>query len=70
MSMDKDEWALFERMTIAQEQIMRAQERLAGAAEKQQPGKAVQILTTVGAVVAAGGIFNIIDLIIKWFTGG
>jgi hypothetical protein len=62
MSMDKDERALIERMTIAQE-------RMADAAEKQQPDKAARVLTTVGTVVVAGGIFNIIDLIIKWFTG-
>jgi hypothetical protein len=61
--MDKEERKFFERMS-------KALERVADVMEKQQPSKANQVLTTVGAVVMAGGIFNIIDLIIKWLKGG
>jgi hypothetical protein len=70
MPMDKDERVLFERMTIAQEQMSRAQERLAGAAEKQQPGKVAQFLTMFATIVTVGGVFNLIDFVIKWFKGG
>jgi putative N-acetylmannosamine-6-phosphate epimerase len=63
MAMDKDEHELFERMT-------KAQERLANAVEKQQPGKVTQFLTMFAAAATVGSFFTVIDLIIKWFTGG
>jgi hypothetical protein len=63
MAMDKDERELFERMT-------KAQERLADAAEKQQPGKATQVLATAAAAATAFSVISVVDMIIKWFTGG
>jgi hypothetical protein len=60
---DKDERALFERMT-------RAQERVADAVEKQQQGKAGQFLTMFATIVTAGGALSIVDMVIKWFRGG
>jgi hypothetical protein len=63
MPMNKDERALFERMT-------RAQERMADATEKQQPSKGAQFLTIFAASATVVSFFTVIDLLIKWFTGG
>jgi ElaB/YqjD/DUF883 family membrane-anchored ribosome-binding protein len=77
MRIDTEERKFFERMSKAQEEMTRAQERvadaqerLANAAEKQQPSKAAQALATAGAVGTAIGGLSIVDLVIKWFTGG
>jgi hypothetical protein len=45
-------------------------ERVADVMEKQQPSKATQVLTTGATIVAAFSVLNIVDLVIKWITGG
>ena len=60
--MDKPELELLERMTKAQEQI-------ASAIEKQRPGRFSQILATGATAVTVMGLFNIIDIFIKWIGG-
>jgi hypothetical protein len=45
-------------------------ERVADVMEKQQPSKANQVLATAVAGVTVAGVFNIVDLVIKWITGG
>jgi chemotaxis regulatin CheY-phosphate phosphatase CheZ len=77
MPMDKNERELFERMTKAQErladvqeQMTRVHERAADAVEKQQPSKVAQFFTTAAAITAVVSTLSIVDLVIKWFTGG
>jgi len=46
-----------------------AQERIATAAEKQQPGKVSQLFALGGAIVSTFGIVSIIDIIKGWIGG-
>jgi len=43
---------------------------VADALEKQQPSKAAQFLTTAAAIAAVVSVLSVVDLVIKWFTGG
>jgi hypothetical protein len=60
--MDKGEEELLTRMATAQE-------RIAAAFEKQQPGRFSQALTTGATIATALGLFSVIDIIIKWIGG-
>jgi len=46
-----------------------AQERIASAIEKHQPGRAEQFVAMGAAVVSVFGIVNIIDVIKSWIGG-
>jgi hypothetical protein len=46
-----------------------AQERMASAMEKQQPGRFIQAITTGAAVATVLGILTVIDIIAKWIGG-
>jgi hypothetical protein len=75
--MDKDERALFERMTIAQErlavaqeQMTKVQEQMVTAVKKQQPSKAAQFVATAAAIATAIGGLSVVEMVIKWLIGG
>jgi len=61
-SIAKQETEFFRRMADAQERIARA-------VEKQQPGKVEQVLAMGAAVVTIFGIVGIVDVIKKWMGG-
>ncbi|GHU55540.1 hypothetical protein FACS189442_3230 [Spirochaetia bacterium] len=60
--MDEKDSAIFERMA-------KAQERIATAIDKQQPGRFSQAIVTGAAVATALGLLNVVDIIIKWIGG-
>jgi hypothetical protein len=60
--MNDKEIAVFERM-------VKAQERIAAGIECQNAGKITQAIMIGAAVVTSLGIFNVIDIIIKWAGG-
>jgi hypothetical protein len=58
-----------EKTAIIFERMAKAQERIAAIVEKQNTGKFTQVLTTGATVATALGLFNVIDIIIKWIRG-
>jgi len=63
----------YSKSIVKQEEFFRrmadAQERIARAVEKQQPGKVEQVLAMGAAVVTIFGIVGIVDVIKKWIGG-
>jgi hypothetical protein len=60
--MNEQEREIFER-------IARAQEKMAAIAEKQQPGRFMQILAVGAAIVSILGLLNAVDIVVKWLGG-
>ena len=64
-----NEVAVDEKERVIFERIAKAQERIAASVESQNSGKFTQALTIGATVATALGVFNVIDIIIKWIGG-
>jgi len=61
--MDEKECEIFAEM-------VKAQQRIAAAIEKQQPSRLFQVLSMAATITAILGIIAVIDIIRSWISGG
>jgi hypothetical protein len=58
------------RLADAVERMAAVAEKMVAVAEKLQPSKATQLLTMFAMAATASGVFNAIDLVIRWIKEG